>query len=520
MQLARQRRLDAAVALSAAGDSDAAELRLRDLVSELGTSAGRLQAEAHRQLANVVLARADDETAVGLLETALRLCPAEENALRAWILRDLVWSAVRTAPVDDALHHGEQAVIAAERSGEPHALVQALAANEYARFMAGRTGPDSRLDEAIALERQIGSQRLGEGPRAVRAYALMVSFEVAAAKPLCHELLQAAVEQGDTEAEASALYYLARAETFAGRLDAAEEYVTRLREVVEQWGGYRDEANFADAALAALRGRAAEARRLVAEQLAVVSASLSTTRLTAVLGALSLSEGDPARAAAELRQCEQITLDRGLREPGAMRYRLDLVDALVGIGELKEAQEVQDRFETAARNQGRQWALAAAARTRALLLSAGGDADRAVQHAAQALEDIEALDSPLERARALLTQGTIARRAKLRGLAREALERAYGEFSGLGAALWAERAHAELRRLGGRTATATELTETERRVAELVATGVSNKAAAAALFVSVRAVEANLTRVYTKLGVRSRAELAARLTARRETTGT
>ena len=52
-----------------------------------------------------------------------------------------------------------------------------------------------------------------------------------------------------------------------------------------------------------------------------------------------------------------------------------------------------------------------------------------------------------------------------------------------------------------------------------MATGLSNKAAAAALFVSVRAVEANLTRVYTKLGVRSRTELAARLTAQRETTG-
>jgi DNA-binding CsgD family transcriptional regulator len=201
-----------------------------------------------------------------------------------------------------------------------------------------------------------------------------------------------------------------------------------------------------------------------------------------------------------------------------MRFRLDLVEALVGIGELEEAREVQDRFETAARDLGRRWALATAERTRALLVSAGGDPDRALSLAARALEDIEALDSPLERARALLTQGVIARRAKVRALAREALERAYGEFSGLGATLWAERAQSELRRLGGRTAAGTELTETERRVAELVATGVSNKAAAAALFVSVRAVEANLTRVYTKLGVRSRAELAARLAGRRELT--
>ena len=80
--------------------------------------------------------------------------------------------------------------------------------------------------------------------------------------------------------------------------------------------------------------------------------------------------------------------------------------------------------------------------------------------------------------------------------------------AGLGAALWAERAAAELARIPGRGRASGELTETERRVAELVAEGLSNKEVAARLFVSVRAVEANLSKVYAKLGVRSRAELA------------
>jgi DNA-binding CsgD family transcriptional regulator len=78
----------------------------------------------------------------------------------------------------------------------------------------------------------------------------------------------------------------------------------------------------------------------------------------------------------------------------------------------------------------------------------------------------------------------------------------------MGVPLWAERARAELGRIGGR-ASSDGLTPTEQRVADLVAQGRSNKEVAAELFVSVRTVEANLTRVYAKLGIRSPSELAA-----------
>jgi DNA-binding NarL/FixJ family response regulator len=123
----------------------------------------------------------------------------------------------------------------------------------------------------------------------------------------------------------------------------------------------------------------------------------------------------------------------------------------------------------------------------------------------------EHLAQPFEHARTLLAHGTIERRAKRRAAARQALTAALERFDGLGAALWAERAAAELARIPGRGRAPSELTETERRVAELVADGLSNKEVAARLFVSVRAVEANLSKVYAKLGVRSRSQLAARL---------
>jgi DNA-binding NarL/FixJ family response regulator len=206
----------------------------------------------------------------------------------------------------------------------------------------------------------------------------------------------------------------------------------------------------------------------------------------------------------------------GVVDPGVTRHRLDLVEALVGIGELDEAEEVQERFESAARELHRGWALTLARRTRALIMSARGDPNGALELIDIALHEIDAFENPIERARMLLSRGTIARRAKLRTQARTALEAAQAEFERLGLPLWAERARAEASRLGGKTRQSTELTATERRVAEAVASGLSNKQAAALLFVSVRAIEANLTRIYAKLGVNSRTQLAARLKGQEE----
>jgi DNA-binding CsgD family transcriptional regulator len=122
-------------------------------------------------------------------------------------------------------------------------------------------------------------------------------------------------------------------------------------------------------------------------------------------------------------------------------------------------------------------------------------------------------EMPFERARTLLLAGQAYRRYKQRGRARELLREALAEFERIGAPRWVERARAELARVGGRAPSGDELTATERRIAELVASGLSNREVAERAFVSVKTVEASLTRVYRKLGVRSRAGLAAVLAA-------
>ncbi len=153
------------------------------------------------------------------------------------------------------------------------------------------------------------------------------------------------------------------------------------------------------------------------------------------------------------------------------------------------------------------------ARGRGLLAAARGDLVGGIDALEESLVHHERLQNPFELARTLLVLGSVLRRDRKKRDAREALERSLEGFESLGAPLWAERARSELSRIGGRAPSSTGLTPTERRMAELVADGATNTEVAAALFVSLKTVEWNLSRIYAKLGVRSRTELARWLRA-------
>ncbi len=114
--------------------------------------------------------------------------------------------------------------------------------------------------------------------------------------------------------------------------------------------------------------------------------------------------------------------------------------------------------------------------------------------------------------------GQIQRRAKRKRAARETFTEAAATFDAIGARLWADRARQELERTGVRHTEGDELTPTELRVAELAAQGLTNRRIAETLFLSAKTVEANLSRIYLKLGIRSRAELG-RAMAERELAG-
>jgi DNA-binding CsgD family transcriptional regulator len=144
-----------------------------------------------------------------------------------------------------------------------------------------------------------------------------------------------------------------------------------------------------------------------------------------------------------------------------------------------------------------------------LVLAAAGDLDGALA----ALDELDldaAAKLPFELGRALLVRGRVLRRVKQKRAAADTLREALAIFERLGAPAWEAQARAELDRVGLRRSP-DELTATERRVAELAAEGLTNREVASKAFMSPKTVQANLTRVYRKLGISSRAELGARM---------
>ena len=270
------------------------------------------------------------------------------------------------------------------------------------------------------------------------------------------------------------------------------------------------------AQVAAHQGRLAEARASASEGLAVAAEidGWETRRVYQTLGFVELSDDRPSVAIGHLEPLWRS--DVAAKRPVSIgeRYVGDLVEAACAAGAIELATDVLATIETDLRVSQRPWVRLVAARGRALLAAANGDLDLAAIEAADASDIAAALPMPFERGRSALLAGRIARRRRERRIAGEHLDRAREIFAGLGAAAWLAMADADLARLGRRTAALDDLTETEARAAQLAADGRTNREIGDQLFLTPKSVEGVLGRVYGKLGIRRRAELASRLAAR------
>jgi DNA-binding CsgD family transcriptional regulator len=551
---------DEEVAVELAAAAQRAQLiAARTAAAELGEQALRLTPPDSPLLARRIVAAADHWLAAGdtarsreLLERAMALpnqgpdraailfslglvCYRAENLRAASeILGQAAHEAASNLPLRVEIEHARAFVATglgdvaggielarntlrlAERLADPGLLALALTRVAAAEFVGGLGLDRDRFERAVALEKHVGDTLVEWLPSYQYSCAAGFADDHETARGLYEGFLRPIVER-DGELAVPLLIFQSQFECRAGNWSAADSIAKEAIELslLDVPAVARAFALGSRALIDAHLGRIDEARACAEQALRVARESQAAPPLQLLLwalGFLELSLGDPAAAHAHLGPLAQMTVAVGAEEPGVFRFLPDEIEALIELGQHGEARAVLEVLDERARAVERVSMIAAACRCRALLNASLGDLTRAGSALEEALEHHARLSQPFELARTLLTAGKIERRAHRRAKAREALGRALEVFDALGAPLWAEKAAAELERVPGkRRRPEPGLTATERRVAELVASGHTNKEVAAALFISVRTVEANLTRVYEKLGLRSRTELSRRL---------
>ncbi|MGZ5287892.1 MAG: helix-turn-helix transcriptional regulator [Actinomycetota bacterium] len=449
----------------------------------------------------------------------------DDRALRASIEQNLGYTWVFRGDLAASERHARAALQLAEELQEPRLMAEAFQAYPFVEFLLGREVDQEMLGRGVALEGHMEGEFKADVLRASFVVAMLLKYtdRLDEARRAFTELLGDAAAHGVESPIPQFRYHLAELECRAGNWDAAVEHALASDAAAQRhrWGALlSSEGHFAVGLVEAHLGRADPARLAALEGLRVAEEAgeiLIQIPNLAVLGFLELSLGRPTEADAYLSRAVELERAMGVREPAFFRIVPDEVEALVALGRLDEAEALLAPFEEAGRNLDRAWTIATGARCRALVLAAQGDLQGASAAADEAVRQHDRLPLPFELGRTLLVSGAVQRRAKRKREARDTLTKALEIFDGLGAALWADTARAELARIGGRAPSSLELTPTEERVAALVAAGSTNREAADALFVSIHTVEANLKRIYRKLGVRSRTELASKF--RSDTTG-
>jgi DNA-binding CsgD family transcriptional regulator len=341
--------------------------------------------------------------------------------------------------------------------------------------------------------------------------ALFYTGELPRARAILLGQLALSAETERVRSTAGCLLHLVELEVRAGNLAQAEAYAAEFVHLDRQLRGDLSEEWYPSGLVATQLGRTDDARRILRAGIAYSETIESTIWLAhhrGALGHLELSAGNLAAARELLGPLPALLRETGIGEWAVHPVHPDLVETLVGLGELEEAADLTAELQEYGERLDRPWGLATGARSAALVASAHGATEQALEAVTRALRQHERLEWPFERARSLLVLGGILRRLGRRRDAAAALAGARSIFTSLRNPLWLERVDAEERRLGGRRTTSDELTVAEERVAELAGQGLRNAEIAARLYVTPKTVEATLSRVYRKLGVRSRTELA------------
>ncbi|MCP9989081.1 AAA family ATPase [Streptomyces sudanensis] len=407
----------------------------------------------------------------------------------------------------------ESAALAAS-VGDRRTAAQALTQKARMDRVLGSPDAERTLAEARALER-------ADRPLGVRNAAQILTIRHALfddrlteARDEINALLPLVERRGSVEDAIELLHTLAAVEARLGQCAAALQHAHRSLALTLEAGLSPGPAWYT-LALAETAGgsfaRAMSYARRSAQASEEEGDRVFLSRALYVLGRVQLVTGDVAAALDTLRRVQEG--ERTLRtvDPSLLRWHEELAEVLLAHDAREEAERLLDEVSPVAERLGRTTVLLGCARARAQCLAAAGRPEEAAALLVETAERFAAHGLVLEQGRCLIALARVERRRRRRSAAQQALNAAVAVFERAGAAPWLELvaegpSRAETAPVGA--GALSRLTEAEVRLARMVGQGASNQEAAARLYLSVKTVEARLTRIYQKLDVRSRAQLA------------
>lgn len=512
-----ERRIQSATYYFHAGDATRARAVLEQTLER--PTPRRLRAEALRLLGQWSLLDGSSREAAALLDRALGDA-GDDLALRTMILVPLSFALINVGQRDRAAQSVDDAVASAEAHGQPGLVSQALGMQVLVRFLLGAGLDESRLQRALESDHSHVAISAQLSPRVHSAILLAGTGRLEQARVEMQEMRRSYIDRGEESELMMFAFHSGLNEIWRGDFAEAALIADDAMERALQLG--RDlplsVALMLRAAIAAHAGLEQDARRDARQALAVGercdSPGLVTVWPITTLGFLHVSLADHDAALSTL---EPLVRTFNEAPEGSEIYVApflpDAIEAMIGLGRLDDAEPLIDALQRNGRRLDRPWMLATGARCRAMLQAGRGDLEAAIATTELAMAEHQRLPMPFERARTQLLLGQLQRRLRRRDAAGATLNEVVHTFRRLGTTVWGARAEAELARGASSRRRERGLTAAEERVAELAASGMTNRDIAAALFISVKTVEVNLSRSYRKLDIHSRTQLYRALQA-------
>ncbi|MGW8326402.1 AAA family ATPase [Streptomyces sp. NPDC055897] len=502
----RLRRLAAAASHAAASGSFDLAVRVADAVRAAG--AGRVE-----QVAALLAVIDAGGQAMGELDDIIaraRERAGDDPALLAAVqLRVAVRTNLCAGLPGSARAAADRAVRMARNGGDLALEAAALSMRARMERITGHPGSTRTLERALALA--VPAERVGirNSPQYLAARHAVFDDRLGFAREALLRLLPLAERTGDAEDLQEVLRSLAEVDARSGACVQALEWSERALSQCAGAGLSPGPASYTAALVQSAGGSFAEAAAHAARGVRISREErdlVFTSRNLFALGTVRLVTGHLTEAVEALREVATLEADQQVRDATALRWQPELIETLVGLGRLDEAHAL---LAGARRVMGSRaldtGAGAALARAEASYRDRTGEPDVARTLLEASLAQFRSLGLPLEEGRALVQLARLERGRRRQAASREAAHRALGLFVRVHAHPWAAL-------LGGPMAPPSgPLTEAEAGLAAIVAEGATNQEAAHRLHLSVKTVEAMLSRIYRKLAVRSRTELGSAL---------